>query len=1608
MLALRRFTIGIVVAIAALMVVPVGALSPPPAVSPPASPTLSNPAGTGLLSRIAPSTAPAPTEANGLTSAPSGSAAGVHSLESASKLPHPSSQFTSPHLGTLDVYEVAPGGGLTEDPSVTQDSLSYEPVQNTYETLVNYDGPSTSSFVPTLATCVPGTSQCGADYPGAPGTNLVVSAAGQPVDWTFVIDPYAKFYDTDGASWSVYPTDAMFSVLRTMAFANLPFVGAQNGWTIAQALLPSTGGTGIHQPYVNTPANELDSMLINDSNYCPADATDGVHGHGCITFVADGSSRTWSSFLELVADGLGASVVPCGWFTFENAGIPGWSGTAAPHGDGPCLLPDGGTTTENPAWASYVGGLSTTYWDTFEELALNTPAVQPGVQWNLVGSGPYYASINVGIGYTLQASPAYAQPSACSGDLAFPGQYASVWCDPAPGSYMHTVNVYWEASDSAGIAAATADTADFEEFEPSHTPTMLALQGEQKVDVYPPTAAAQDDPTHLLSTYLAPFNLNWSATAYVADALPGPLPYFWGIPSDFFSAIAARGLLVSTYPYATAENSLWTVAGTQWLQNSEETVNGYQESGGGPIPPGLGPFYDQYAGPSTAGAAVQFPTGNPDLNPADVGGAAWWWAQGTNPISPYFSVALAACTPTSPCVFPLEGELGNPTEDTAISDWVTSIESITGNALRPFTFDLNLVDTVTAQADQVAGNGPLPAWTSGWTGNYFDPEAYIAPTAYPDDTFTASDAVAEQLALPAYNLPGCGFPLDLSHWASVGPIVPGCQGVAYSTAVAGAHSASTEMNPLVRIQDYDLVEQILNNLSLYLWIGQPNDIVTEACWIDTSTIDTNPLIGGYGDPSPQGRDESGPLWFHIRYVSPENSSCNYTVTFNETGLPKGTTWDVTLTGVNTTSTLTSNNASITFTGLDDDTTHTFSVSSPAGYTASPSSGNVTVSGRGGNETYVTIVFSGGPCCAVAATPVVGQKPAGEAYDPGTNQVFVSNWGYGPPSNVTVLSGNYPYHGVASVKVGSFPNGEAYDPVTNTVWVTNWGSDTISEICDGTPTPGTGCALASAADTVVQTLNVGNNPYDIAYDSQSQVMAVTNRGSDTVTLIPATTTGTPTFLTVLFSTAPPGPVGVAYDQYDDEFFVTQPANPLITGCPTGCVYAVYMSAGVWVHSAPITLPPSSFPFWLAWDSRTDQLFISDEGTNSVDVLHAFPGGGTLITASGYPISLSPETEPNAVAYDAPCNEVFVVDDAGSNVVSVISDLTDTVVTTVPVGVSPFGVVYDYGATYESVNGGVFVSNYGQNSSVEGNGTVSVIFCAFCANETNLTPVTFVPMGLPAGSSWDVEVSTYGGTELMVGSALSPAPIGFEVPGGSLPYSFSSPTGYGIWKVSGAPPGTTGSTLTSASISGVTVLNVYFRTVLTCHETGLPPGTLWDCKITGRGLSESKNSTGTSINFTVPNGTYRFTISKLCFYAASPLSGRVVVNGATTVNVVFTVLTKLVAFKETGLPAGTRWSVTVTGPETTPPFATVTTTYFGTTPTITIETVCGTYNWSAPSVVVNGHTYIPTPASGSFVIRVTGNTIRKVPGANPIRIKYRDPRPRPAGPLSIRAAPVPIKS
>jgi ABC-type transport system substrate-binding protein len=120
--------------------------------------------------------------------------------------------------GVITVAELQPGGPYSWDPQLEYEAIGYEQLLNVFQTLVQYNGSSTVSFIPYLAASLPTQANGGisSDY----------------MTYTFQIRNDQYFSNGDPAT----AYDVWFSMARNMAFAG----GSPGtpGWVLSQFLIP--------------------------------------------------------------------------------------------------------------------------------------------------------------------------------------------------------------------------------------------------------------------------------------------------------------------------------------------------------------------------------------------------------------------------------------------------------------------------------------------------------------------------------------------------------------------------------------------------------------------------------------------------------------------------------------------------------------------------------------------------------------------------------------------------------------------------------------------------------------------------------------------------------------------------------------------------------------------------------------------------------------------------------------------------------------------------------------------------------------------------------------------------------------------------------------------------------------------------------------------------------------------------------------------------------------------------------------------------------------------------------------------------------------------------
>ncbi|MGC8609126.1 MAG: hypothetical protein ACP5UV_04555, partial [Thermoplasmata archaeon] len=174
------------------------------------------------------------------------------------------------------------------------------------------------------------------------------------------------------------------------------------------------------------------------------------------------------------------------------------------------------------------------------------------------------------------------------------------------------------------------------------------------------------------------------------------------------------------------------------------------------------------------------------------------------------------------------------------------------------------------------------------------------------------------------------------------------------------------------------------------------------------------------------------------------------------------------------------------------------------------------------------------------------------------------------------------------------------------------------------------------------------------------------------------------------------------------------------------------------------------------------------------------------------------------------------------------------------------------------------------------------------------VLFTESGLPAGTTWQVTLNGMTKTS-------SSDNISFYMYNGTFLYSIGRVSGYFAKPSSG-----------SVTVDGTKqVISVAWYTVnytVSFLATGLATGTSWGIVVNGIAYSSSSNN----IAVNLPNGTYTYSVTTIPGYTPAYYTGTFTVDGAAlSVPVGFKANLYTIEFIESGLPAGTQWSVTLGG-------------------------------------------------------------------------------------------------
>ncbi|MGI0133208.1 MAG: hypothetical protein ACREDK_09035 [Thermoplasmata archaeon] len=522
---------------------------------------------------------------------------------------------------------------------------------------------------------------------------------------------------------------------------------------------------------------------------------------------------------------------------------------------------------------------------------------------------------------------------------------------------------------------------------------------------------------------------------------------------------------------------------------------------------------------------------------------------------------------------------------------------------------------------------------------------------------------------------------------------------------------------------------------------------------------------------------------------------------------------------------------------------------------------------------------------VVATVAVGNTPEAAAYDSQDGDIYVAN---AVSNSVTVIS-DASNTAITSISVGSSPVAIAYDSANGQVYVTNYGSNTVS-------------VISGVFNTVISTLSVGVSPEGVACDAANGDIYVADGNSNNVTVISGAG--------AIIASLPVGntPLGVAYDSTNGDVYVANEGSgnvSVISG-------ATNRLSG--------TIPVGTGPYAVAFDSGDGNLYVANYYSSNVTVISGISNRPMAsITVGDYP---------DGIGYDSGNAAIYVADTYSGNV-TVIADATDAVVGYVAVGKFPGrqlaydpanGDVYvpDAGSVAVSVIAGGFTVEFDETGLVPGTGW-SVVFAGTLGAST-ASVLEFI--ALPASYSFQVPplagytVSPSGGSATIGGTYL--VAVNFSAVTYPVTLSESGLVPGTIWSatIDGQPRSSTGSSIVIDLMNGTysyTVSTVSNYTLtggagtvdvagaqasigatftpltvtypVTVNETGLAAGTTWSAIVAG----VEKTTTGSSLTYSLPAGTYSYQVLPAAGYSASALGGTASVSGAYLIVVAFTAVT-----------------------------------------------------------------------------------------------------------------------
>ncbi len=217
------------------------------------------------------------------------------------------------------------------------------------------------------------------------------------------------------------------------------------------------------------------------------------------------------------------------------------------------------------------------------------------------------------------------------------------------------------------------------------------------------------------------------------------------------------------------------------------------------------------------------------------------------------------------------------------------------------------------------------------------------------------------------------------------------------------------------------------------------------------------------------------------------------------------------------------------------------------------------------------------------------------------------------------------------------------------------------------------------------------------------------------------------------------------------------------------------------------------------------------------------------------------------------------------------------------------------TFNASSGGTYRASGSFNVS-GADMTVDVVFKSSIAKTYE---IVFQESGLITGKPWNVTLN--GSLKSSTSSSIV-----FDEMNGTYNFTVGSVSGYVSTPSSGKTI-VSGKNVSVSIIFSPAVTPSKYSVIFV--ESGLVTG-IWYVNMTD---GQSAYSSTTTLSFLLPNGTYNYSVSTgNLLFTSTPVHGSFAVSGSSLrVNVTFNELLLSLEFNETGLPSGSKWSVTLNG-------------------------------------------------------------------------------------------------